>query len=142
ALLSWEVADDLQQPAGNDRFRFTLTDDDRLHGTVLRLQPDMPLLAVKAFQGRLVINQRHDDLPVLSGRLGGNQGQIAIEDIRFDHAVAFDPQKKTPLVVDPRHVQVVVTLDILDCRLRTARTHPSDDRDGYGARSAGKGDVP
>ena len=59
---------------------------------VLGLQADVVLLAEEALDGRLVLDQRDDDLAVVGvvGRL--DDDEVALEDAGVPHRVAADPQ--------------------------------------------------
>src|SRR6202011_2009727 len=70
------------------------------HGGVVRLEPDPRTLDVEAFDGRLAVDHRDDDLTVVGRRPRLDDDQVAVEDRPVDHRVAFDPQHEA---AGPRH---------------------------------------
>src|SRR5579875_1750634 len=62
------------------------------HGRVLRLQPNVVLLAEEPLDRGLLPEQGHHDVAVVGRRLRADDEVVAFIDARLDHAVAPDPQ--------------------------------------------------
>ena len=90
----------------------------------------MIAFVVKAFQCRGIVDQRNNDFPVFGSRLGSDQGQIAIQDVGFDHAVSPDLQKETVIAFHPFRRNGAVSFDVFNSRLGKARADRSDDGKG------------
>src|SRR3954452_2959380 len=65
---------------------------DGLHRLVLRLQPDVVGLAEVALHGRLLADERDDDLAVGRRVLALYDDEVAVEDAGVLHRVAADAQ--------------------------------------------------
>src|SRR5262245_58587904 len=77
-------------------------DDDRSHRGVLRLEHDALAVAQEALDGglalaRVTLEQCDDDVVGLGRVLSADQDQVAIADVRVDHALAAHAQRKEVL---------------------------------------------
>src|SRR6478735_4267567 len=86
---------------------------DRLHRLVLGLEPDVVFLLEEALHGRLVADERNDDVAVDSCLLRAHDNQVAVEDADVLHGLAAHSQQ-IPAVVAARELgRLDVVLDVL-----------------------------
>ena len=123
-------ADDLADDGDLSVFR---SDDDRLHDRVGRLQADMVRFLEELFKGGFAVQHGYDGVPVVCGRLGMHQGQVAIQYAGIDHGVASDPQEETTLALDGLLVNQEVALNVLNGRRQMSGPDGADYWEGDGS---------
>ena len=67
-------------------------DDDGIHGVILRLEADMPLLLVEGLDRSGVIDQSNNNLAVMCSTLRMYKDTIPIEDTGIDHGLSANIQ--------------------------------------------------
>jgi hypothetical protein len=122
--------------------------EDRFHEVVLRLQPDLVLLAEEPFERGFIGEHRHDDVAVVRGLLPLDHHEVAVEDTGVDHGRAGDPEGETSLIPSKKAGDVQIFFDVLVGKQRCAGGHPphqgnrpkSSTGTSGGAALAGPGD--
>src|SRR5947209_8415811 len=102
---------------------------DWRHGGVLRLEPDAPVLAVEPLDGRLAVDHGDDDLAVVRVGARLDDDQIAVQDRRVDHRVAFDAQHEAAGPRHPRRRQDELVFEVLGRGDRHAGRDAPDQRE-------------
>src|SRR5579875_1648940 len=101
--------------------------EDGGHGRVLRLQPNVVLLAEEPLDRGLLPEQGHHDVAVVGRRLRADDEVVAFIDARLDHAVAPDPQDEGPVLPDEVAGEREDVLHVLLGEQRLARGNAPED---------------
>ena len=85
--------------------------------------------AGEPLDGRLPVHQRHDDVPRLRVVLAPDEHEVALDDVRVDHALAADPQAEDVIAppADPRRIERQRALAVLLGEERRAGRDTAED---------------
>ena len=122
------VTDDADNDAFGDECLGPQIDPYRLELLVLGQQPDELTVLAVTFDGNLVLEARHNDLPAADLRRAMDGNEIAIEDAGIFHTHAFHTQQIVRFGIKKRRIEFVMRLDMFLGEDWTAGCNPAHER--------------
>jgi hypothetical protein len=99
---------------------------DRLHIGVLRLETYAVFFGVEPFNRSLTVRQGHNNISILSDRLGPDQKDIAVHNVRVHHTLSPDLQGKN-IMAAPERKKGQINHDLAFPVLRRQHRHACRD---------------